>query len=503
MAPFGEKLADFFNDFVGADAMSPPAPAEKRSFCYQGFEVCRVAIKTASQYVSLTCRVEEFENSVDEFARATNPADLGKRSLLALRDDLRRFREIRCYRWTNASLADAAAMIGYGLLKALLRSAYPHAGDAALHNNLLKGLGGVVSVQPAIELWKLSRKILADPEMASWVARSDSRDIVSALETEPQREWLRKEVNAYLQRWGFRFSGELMLTLPSFQEDPLPLLDMLKTYLKAEDDAPIDALRQLESKQAAATARIMEDLKRTKRIRGLPRYLQAPIVRFALQATQRSIKLRERARSKQALLYTRCRRIALAIGDRLVASGVLQASDDIFFLTWPELDEFLSGHAMFPNLLSETVALHKRAFEAEANFVAPDTFSWSEGAYRDAENPPSARPDSKHGMDLSGISACGGQVTARAAVLGSLTDAHQLHVGDILVTRQTDPGWAPVFSLIRGLVIERGGMLSHGAIIAREFGLPCIVAVKDASTTIPHGCMLSMDGDRGHVRILD
>ena len=106
-------------------------------------------------------------------------------------------------------------------------------------------------------------------------------------------------------------------------------------------------------------------------------------------------------------------------------------------------------------------------------------------------------------MDMSGIGACGGQVCARATVLGSVADAHLLSVGDILVTRQTDPGWAPVFSLIRGLVIERGGMLSHGAIIAREFGLPCVVGVRNATSVIRQGSLLSIDGDRGHVRILD
>ncbi len=76
-------------------------------------------------------------------------------------------------------------------------------------------------------------------------------------------------------------------------------------------------------------------------------------------------------------------------------------------------------------------------------------------------------------------------------------DARRLERGDVLVTRQTDPGWAPVFCLISGLVIERGGMLSHGAIIAREFGLPCIVGVKDATQRIPHASHVTVDGDLG------
>jgi pyruvate,water dikinase len=82
-------------------------------------------------------------------------------------------------------------------------------------------------------------------------------------------------------------------------------------------------------------------------------------------------------------------------------------------------------------------------------------------------------------------------------VLGDVRDAGLLQRGEVLVTRQTDPGWGPVFCLISGLVIERGGMLSHGAIIAREFGLPCIVGVRDATRLIVHGAHVTVDGDLG------
>src|SRR5207247_8314642 len=98
---------------------------------------------------------------------------------------------------------------------------------------------------------------------------------------------------------------------------------------------------------------------------------------------------------------------------------------------------------------------------------------------------------------FSGASACGGIVTARAAVLTDVGEANRLQRGQVLVTRQTDPGWAAVFGVISGLVIERGGMLSHGAIIAREFGLPCVVGVKDATRRIEHGALVTVDGDRG------
>jgi phosphoenolpyruvate synthase/pyruvate phosphate dikinase len=105
------------------------------------------------------------------------------------------------------------------------------------------------------------------------------------------------------------------------------------------------------------------------------------------------------------------------------------------------------------------------------------------------------------GDALTGVGACGGRTTANAAILLDVTQSHRLKPGDILVTRQTDPGWGPIFPLISGLVIERGGMLSHGAIIAREFGIPSVVGVKDATRRIQHGGSITVDGDRGLVLV--
>ena len=100
---------------------------------------------------------------------------------------------------------------------------------------------------------------------------------------------------------------------------------------------------------------------------------------------------------------------------------------------------------------------------------------------------------------LSGIPASAGKVSGRAKNLSSVFESEKIEMGDILVTRQTDPGWGPVFPLIKGLVLERGGMLSHGAIIAREFGIPAIVNVKNATKRITSGQNISINGNDGTI----
>ena len=105
--------------------------------------------------------------------------------------------------------------------------------------------------------------------------------------------------------------------------------------------------------------------------------------------------------------------------------------------------------------------------------------------------------------ELVGVGACGGQITAPAAILNDISECRLLSEGDVLVTRQTDPGWGPVFFLIKGLVMERGGMLSHGAILAREYGIPTVVGVADATRKVSQGQKLNVNGDRGVVQMVD
>jgi pyruvate,water dikinase len=176
-------------------------------------------------------------------------------------------------------------------------------------------------------------------------------------------------------------------------------------------------------------------------------------------------------------------------------------------LSWQEIDEICSGRAMFPSDISTLTALRSQAHERESATLPPDTFYLppagilSSAARHPREPHTGVSTDASGETTLQGTTACGGHVSSRAAVLAGVHEAHRLQRGDVLVTRQTDPGWAPVFCLVSGLVIERGGMLSHGAIIAREFGLPCIVGVTNATGAIPHGATVTVDADQGICRI--
>jgi rifampicin phosphotransferase len=493
MAPFGERLAAAFNQFVGVhETAAQPVDAaswrEHHGRLTQAAELVRIAAQTTWQFLFLRRRVRSFEQTVDRFAARVAPECLEGRALGRLADDLHQFLDIRCHRWKNASLADTAAMVCYALLQRTLAGE----GGPALHNRLLRGLPGVPSSLPPLRLWALSRTIRSDGSLRRLFS-GEAADVWHAFRHDGRFAPFRRDLDEFLTDWGFRSSAELMLSEPTLQEDPRPVIELLKGYAAMEGEPPESALARQAADRGAETRRVLRGL-------ALRAPLRAVWLAFILSRTQRAVVYRERVRMKQALLYTRCRALALAIGDELVRRSIMTDRDDVFMLTVRELSDLAAGRSMFPYQVADLISLRRRDHLRLAAMRPPDTIRLPEGRYlRPGVDPDTPREPAAHAdaTTLVGTSASGGFITAPAAVLTDVREAHRLCRGDVLVTRQTDPGWAAVFCLISGLVIERGGMLSHGAIIAREFGLPCVVGIMDATRRIAHGALVTVDGDRG------
>ena len=418
--------------------------------------------------------------------------------------------DIRCHRWTNASLADAAAMVCYAMLRRLVQHDNDEKAPKALHNTLLKAIPQLVSGEPVQQLWELSRAVRADAALHT-LFRGDAETVVNQIGLNPQFAGFRAGFDQYLQRWGFRCSAELMLTVPSFQEQPALLVETIRAYAGRDHESPAAALSRQLAEREHETRSLLRNLRGRPLARSVPFVSRAAAVRTVLRWTQAAIAYRERARLKQALLYSRCRRLALALGDQLTTRGHLAEREDIFWLTVSELDELAAGRAMFPHHVQELTAMRKRAHEQLAATHPSNDFTLPEGEYLPlwgdlhtvASPNDHAGPVSEGSRTLRGVGACGGRAVGRAVVLRDASEAGRLAADDILITRQTDPGWASVFFLIKGLVIERGGMLSHGAIVAREFGIPCVVGVQHATRELVHAGQIEVDGDQGEVHVLD
>lgn len=495
LAPGGPWLTRCFNAFTGAED-TPELERVEATRAERLVEAARIAAKVPWQYLRVKQRVARFERTVDAYAQQTHPERLVHATPEALAAYLRGFLDVRLRRWTDAALADTAAMVCYGTLKALLERWLPGRDHDQLHNDLLQGLPGLASAAPVEHLWDLAQEARRDPQVRAILDAEPAPAVRAALERARCTHFLRL-LDGYLDRWGFRYSGELMLTRPTPAEDPTTVICLLQTYLCAEGRGPREISVERAVARLAATARVEALLTPLALLRRLPS--RAAAFRLVLAATHGAIQLRERARMKQALLYTRLRHVALALGDRLVADGRLTHRDDVFFLAIDEAIDLASGKRT--GSPAKIVTERRAAYEAAASLAPPDRLVLAPGATWSDDAAATAVPLAADGDRLRGVGACGGSVAGEAAVVLDVTEAGRLATGAILVTRQTDPGWAALFFLVKGLVVERGGMLSHGAIIAREYGIPAVVGVRDATRLIHNGDRLRVNGDAGIVEL--
>lgn len=527
-APFGEWLQSAFLDFIGAAHEKPAnddtqadgglmdSPNGRSSFasrCRDGFETARIAWRAVRLVRSLEPRIAAFERDVRTYAADAHPRRLPTSADDELRALWQRFAEIRFQRWLPGSIADAASMVSYALLKRTLRREFPDDEHGALHNGLLRGLRDVVSAKSAESLWEISRQVRANPAWMRWLeSPSSSADKVETLATDPALAPLRDQLDDWLEQWGFRCSGELLLTIPSYQEQPETVVELLRTYVASEQESPAARLERQSRLRQEETDRVLSILRTRRRIKSLPWPSRAVGVRRLISATQRAIVCRERARLQQALLYQRLRRLVLELGRRWTARSIVAAPEDLFFLTWQEVESLLSGDSSLGETAQTLVQARRAQWERDRTLHPPENLvfrpgetwpAWNDSPSAVAGTAPrrsSAADVGAEGAIQRGIAACSGVVEGRACVMEDVRQVDRLQPGDILVVRQTDPGWATVFPLVRGLVMERGGMLSHGAILAREYGLPTVVGIADATTRYADAPRIRVDGNRGEVQ---
>lgn len=494
LMPFGDALVDSFDTFVGAGTSNPtdkPIEGEVHS-------LLRVFGHVLHAYRDLPARIARFERTVDDVAERYHPRHFPTMSLDELADGLRAIINIRCTRWIDASLADCAAAITYRALQALLR--HQNAEDPSRHHVLLEGLD-VAGAWSLRALWDLALALSTNKQACNALVQSVGKSSGGfAVFRDALPIDLRNRVDDWLDRYGFRGSGELLLTETSLAEEPDRLLPLLQRYVQT-------ALEVGNESPGAAFARqkIMRDQMTAHYRAGFVIPLR-PVFDKLVAATQASVKFRERARFRQALLYSRLRAIALDCGKKLVYANMVDAPEDVFFLTFDELVAISTTNARPCSDDPRALVQKRRAEHATLSALdLPDVFTLAAGHFigpDDLDAGLSQPTNLDTDAILVGVPASGGRVTGRAAVLEGLADTDRLQRGDVLVARQTDPGWAPLFFLVRGLVLERGGMLSHGSILARELGIPSVVGVPNATTRITHGCDIFVDGNAGHVQFV-
>ncbi len=355
-------------------------------------------------------------------------------------------------------------------------------GDASLAQVLAGGISGVIAAEMVPDLAALAATlrglgldpvVLTQPPLAA----------LAALRAEPRAEPFLAGLARFLSRHGHRCMVEAELRFPRWSEAPEQVIEQVATLLRNRSGGTVAASEQAAARREEATTRIASTLN----------FLQRPAFRRSLERMHRFTRLRDNGQSYVVKLLMPVRHLFAVLGQRLASRGVLRTEDDVYFLVQEELTAVVRGGS--PSELQARADARRRAYDFWFTQPAADAL--------DAAGQPVAPdlPEAEAGT-LVGIAASRGTVTGIARVVSSPQDASRLQPGDILVTRATDPGWTPVFSLIGGAVIEIGGMLSHGAIVAREYGIPAVVSVPQATRKIEDGQTITVDGTTGRVRIV-
>lgn len=384
-------------------------------------------------------------------------------------------------RWDAPLVNDFFAMIFYGVLRGLCTK---WAGDASgtLQNDLLADTGGIISAEPPrriIRMAKLAREV---PGLPGLLASPDvpEKDKLAALARQPG---LSKEFQRYLDDFGDRCLEELKLESPTVRDDASTLLASIGA-LALREELPE------ESKVARAKPPSI----------GNP--LKQSIFRYVLRQARERVRSRENLRFERTRLFGRVRSILRELGKRLHADAKLESADDIFYL---ELGEVLAAWESTGTILNlgDLAAQRRTEFAIyQGETPPPDRFETRGPVHRYTHFEETKKAEEAGSMDgIRGIGACPGKVTGRVRVVLDPRGA-RLEPGEILVALQTDPGWVVLFPAASGLLVERGSLLSHSAIVSRELRLPCIVCLPRITTTLKTGDLVEMDGSTGSVRVL-
>ena len=339
-------------------------------------------------------------------------------------------------------------------------------------------------------LWGLSRIIKNDRVLSHKFLKAQTITKAEAvLRDSPDAITAWRE---FLKKYGHRSVKEVDFSLPRWKEDPSFLINTLKLYLGASEDInPASKIEKLAVKREIL-------LCETKRL--LPRWKFA-IFKSVLGSAESAQILRERVKAVLVSLLFPLRSVYLKIGLKLRERGFLKDADDIFYLSSDEIGALRSGSLPKDFGLADLVARRKNEYRRFAGPKIPETIINGKEALLVSDLDLRTRDYSVKFLQGLGVSSGIAQGVARIAV--NIDELWKIKPGEILVCDRLDPGWTPVFVVVKGLVSNTGGLLSHASIVAREFGLPAVVNVELATSKILDGQKIIVDGNRGTVKIIN
>ena len=356
-------------------------------------------------------------------------------------------------------------------------------------NTITSGLTDVESALPAKAIWDLSRFIAARPALAGAFPSLTADELLANLADPPNDDWqaFAGEWAPFIEELGFRGQNETDPSFRTWNEAPNFVLSSIQADLQA---SPERDPHELERKQAAAREVVEGEIESKLPAEVLDEY------RHALRLAQMMNRGRESSKANWARACRTQRPPTMELGRRLAADGVLDDGNDVWFLRLPELRRAAEGN-LDAAAAKANIAARKDEKARLEGYELPVMFEWP----LDLIPKEAAEPVSSATYEGLGVSP--GSATGRARVVTSAEAATSamLEPGEILVAPVTDAAWTPLFIPAAGVVVETGGILSHAATVAREFGIPAVAQIRGITSLIPDGATVTIDGSNGTVTV--
>jgi len=359
--------------------------------------------------------------------------------------------------------------------------------SGALYSKLISGLPDNKTIATNTALVKLSKSARRNRRVLELLQQKSSREFLADVQNDQSLKDFLAEFHGFLRDYGHRSHTREMF-FPRWADDPSLVVDVLKSLVSSQElDA--EAFERQKSEERIAAEKDALDRVSKLKLGFLKKMLFKTVLRYA----QTYLMFRENQRFYLDHTIYRQRRLFMDYARRFRERGIIDDLNDIHFLSKEEIFKIV-GHEL--SVPKETIKQRKGEFEKYADRLPPKflkgTAEFDDTVTREANT-----------LRIAGTGASPGIVTGPVRVVGTINELPKVKAGEIMVTSNTDPGWTPVFPKLGGLVTETGGILSHGAIVSREYNIPAVTAVKDATKILKTGQKITVDGNDGTVTIIE
>ncbi|MFD4706328.1 phosphoenolpyruvate synthase [Gottfriedia sp. NPDC058432] len=365
---------------------------------------------------------------------------------------------------------------------------YEWLGEKNVGDTLSQSVPNNITSEMGLELMDVADVIRPYPEVIEYLKQVEDDNFLDELIKFEGGQETKDAIDDYLRKYGMRCTGEIDLTRTRWSEKPSTLLPMIHSNIK--NFKPHESRRKFEQGLEKALQKEQEIV---ERLLELPDGKQkAEEIKEVISLIRNFIGYREYPKYGMISRYYVYKLALLKEGEQLVETNVISEVEDLFYLTFEELQEVVRTKKLDFQIINKRKDAYKLYNKLTPPRVITSDGEIIVGEYKRENLPPEA---------IVGLAVSSGVIEGRARVILNMEDAN-LEEGDILVTSFTDPSWTPLFVAIKGLVTEVGGLMTHGAVIAREYGLPAVVGVENATKLIKDGQRIRVHGTDGYIEIL-